>query len=258
MSSVDYASKWVIVGIDGGGAAIEAAKWAAEEAVSRDVPLRLVYVNPVARKAEPDSGVLQRLEFAESALQRAQAEVQALGKAVDVDTAILRGRPDEVLIEESLDAALIVVGSMGTGRTPTTQIGPVAAAVARAAHCSVAIVRPRTGVETMDTGWIAAVLNDEPDNDAVIHRAMQEARLREAPVLLVDRREDSWIRRYPDVHVQVAAARPGATRTFENLCERLDLVVTGGAEADRLTRLVTPNCHPLLGNANCSVLVVRD
>lgn len=258
MSQIDDASKWVIVGIDGSSAAIQAAKWAAKEAVSRDLALRLIYVNPFGRTAEAGSDVLRRLECAESALHRARAEVQGRGKAVEIDTAILRGRPDEVLIEESLDAALICVGSVGMGHTPATQIGPIAAAVARAAHCSVAVVRPRIGAETTDAGWIAAVLSDEPDNDAVVERAMQEARLRKAPVLLVDRRADSWVRRYPDVRVQIAAARPGPTSAFENRCERLDLVVISRAEADRVTRLVTPNCHPALGNASCSVLVVRE
>jgi hypothetical protein len=51
-----------------------------------------------------------------------------------------------------------------------------------------------------DIGRIAAVQNDESDNDAVVHR-MEEGRLRRAPVLLIDRRLDSWARRCPDVHV---------------------------------------------------------
>ena len=33
----------VVVGIDGSRSALDAALWAADEAVSRDVPLRLVY-----------------------------------------------------------------------------------------------------------------------------------------------------------------------------------------------------------------------
>jgi len=56
----------------------------------------------------------------------------------------------------------------------------------------VAIVQPGHGRQTTPAGWIAAVLNDEPHNDAVVERTMGEARPRKAPVLLVDRREDSW------------------------------------------------------------------
>ena len=58
-----------------------------------------------------------------------------------------------------------------------------------------AIVQPGHGRQTTPAGWIAAVLNDEPHNDAVVERTMGEARPRKAPVLLVDRREDSWLRR---------------------------------------------------------------
>jgi nucleotide-binding universal stress UspA family protein len=37
-------SKSVVVGIDGSQAAVNAAKWAVEEAISRQIPLRLVRV----------------------------------------------------------------------------------------------------------------------------------------------------------------------------------------------------------------------
>jgi nucleotide-binding universal stress UspA family protein len=258
-SASKLASKSVIVGVDGSSAAIDAAKWAVDEVISRDVPLRLIYVSPLGPLGAKSGGdFLLTPEYAESALGFAERQLYGLAKPVKIETAILRGKPEDVLIEESRDAALICVGSIGMGRTPETRVGPVAAALAGHAHCSVAIVRPGRGRQTTAPGWIGAVLNDEPDNDAVIQRAMKEARLRKASVLLVDRREDSWLRRYPDVHIQIAGARSAAARRFETPCERLDLVVVSRAEADCVTRLVTPNCHPILGNENCSVLVVRD
>ena len=41
-------SKSVVVGIDGSQAAVNAAKWAVDEAISRQIPVRLVHV--VGRK----------------------------------------------------------------------------------------------------------------------------------------------------------------------------------------------------------------
>ena len=41
----------IVVGIDGSQAAIQAAEWAIDEAVSREVPLRLVEV--ITQQAEP-------------------------------------------------------------------------------------------------------------------------------------------------------------------------------------------------------------
>ena len=99
--------------------------------------------------------------------------------------------------------------------------------------------------------------NDEPDNDAVVHRAMEEGRLRRAPVLLIDMRVDSWIRRYPDVHVQTVAARRGGTRPIENRSDSIQLAVVGSADAEHVARLVWPNYHPVLGDANHSVLLIR-
>jgi hypothetical protein len=135
-------------------------------------------------------------------------------------------------------------------------LGSTAAALVKHAHCPVAIVRSGGAPQT-DTGWIAAVQNDEPDNDAVVHRAMEEGRLRGAPVLLIDTRLESWIRRYPDVHVQTVAARRGGMRPIENHSESIQLAVVGSADAEQVARLVWPDYHPVLGDANRSVLLVR-
>jgi hypothetical protein len=101
------------------------------------------------------------------------------------------------------------------------------------------------------------VQNDEPDNDAVVHRAMEEGRLRKAPVLLIDMRLDSWVRRYPDVHVHTVAARQGAMRRDDNCSNSIQLAVVGSADAEHIAQLVWPDYHPVLGDANRSVLLVR-
>ena len=86
---------------------------------------------------------------------------------------------------------------------------------------------------------------------------MEEGRLRRAPVLLIDRRVDSWVRRYPDVHVQTVATRQGRTRWMENPSDSIQLAVVGSADAEHVARLVWPDYHPVLGDANRSVLLVR-
>jgi nucleotide-binding universal stress UspA family protein len=42
----------VVVGIDGSQAGIQAAEWAVDEAVSREVPLRLIYVSGWSTNSE--------------------------------------------------------------------------------------------------------------------------------------------------------------------------------------------------------------
>lgn len=45
----------VVVGIDGSRPALDAALWAVDEAVSRDIPLRLVYAIDPGKADEADS-----------------------------------------------------------------------------------------------------------------------------------------------------------------------------------------------------------
>ena len=185
----------VVVGIDGSKAAIRAAfdptskaairaaEWAIDEAVSRDVTLRLTHVAHIDESRLPsaeDYGL--EVEYAETALRAASAAVVATGTSVKVDTAVLRGDLDSTLIAESSAASMICVGSVGIGRVASMVLGSTAATLAKRAHCPVAIIRT-DDTPPRGTGWIAVVVDDEPDNDAVIHQAMEEARLRKAPVL---------------------------------------------------------------------------
>jgi nucleotide-binding universal stress UspA family protein len=250
-------AKWVVVGIDGSQAAIDAARWAVEEALTLNVPLRLVHVIPPMQTGRPPAQTQGDIEPFESELEHAQAIIQNAGKPVQVETAILHGPPDRVLIEESREAAMICVGSVGRGRLARMPLGSTAAALANHAHCAVAIVRTAPGSQT-ENGWIAAVLNDEPDNDAVVHRAMAEARLRKTSVLLIDRRVDSWIRRYPDVTVHTIAENSRATRPIENHGESVQLVIVGSADADNVAQLTDYNCHPVLRYGNAPVLLIRQ
>ena len=100
------ASAPVVVGIDGSAAAINAAKWAIDEAISRDVPLRMVHVTHIegAPAAAKDTFRLE-VQYAESSLRAATAAVEATGKPVKVEVEILWGSPDGVLINESRNAA---------------------------------------------------------------------------------------------------------------------------------------------------------
>jgi nucleotide-binding universal stress UspA family protein len=247
----------VVVGIDGSQAALDAATWAVAEAVSLGMPLRLVYVSAAKHACRPPAEDRPwDTERAETALYRAEMTVHDTGRPVQVETAMVRGRADCVLIDESRRAAMVCVGSEGKGPCARMPLGSTAAALAQHAHCPVAIIRSSAATET-DSGWIAAVQNDEPDNDTVVHCAMEEGRLRRAPVLLIDMRLDSWVRRYPDVHVQTVAARQGGTRRDENRSDSIQLAVVGSADAEHVARLVWPDYHPVLGDANRSVLLVR-
>lgn len=253
MSELD--AKSVVVGVNGSAAAVNAAKWAVDEAIGRQLPLRLVYVSarPHDAATPPSDWEIERGEMA---LSQAQSAVLSERKPVEIETAILSGDPAQVLIDESLGAALVCVGTSRRGWASDGLLGPTAAGLVARAHCPVAIIRTDPDGSPTQLGVISVVLNDEPDNDEVVHTAMEEGRRRRATVRQIDRRLNSWVRRYPDVHVETVAAGTGA-KYGERRGSAIDLAVVGSADAGEIAGLVTPNCHPIVGYPDCSVLVVR-
>ena len=265
----------IVVGIDGSQAAIQAAEWAVDEAVSREVPLRLIEVIP--RQAAPAplasvGNVRMEVEYGQAALRIAAAAVAADGKLVKVETAILQGDPVAGLLAESRNAAMVCVGSTGIGRFARALLGSTAAELAEAAHCPVAIIRTRQHRAKPDIDLIVVAVNDSPGNDDVVERAIKEAQLRHAQVLAlgvwqqdlgemphdqVERRVRVWEQRYPSVRFHALATRTGLADFLDVSSSRIRLAVIGSADIDQVANLVGPRSHPILGHAECSVLIVR-
>ncbi|MGA9613254.1 MAG: universal stress protein [Mycobacterium sp.] len=263
----------VVVAVDGSKAAIGAAEWAAKEAVHHDVPLRLVYVIQVAdRPTSSADAASAREDYAESSLRAARLAAEATGLPVKIDTAVLYGDADSALIAESGNATLICVGSAGIGRVANMVLGSTAVILAEEAHCPVAIIRREGNSPPLESGFVAVVVDDQPDNDEVMYWALEEARVRRAPVLALGvwrwalfensheefyRRLDNWLGRYPDVQVEIATTRLSVTRYLEAMVGAVQLVVIGSEDANRVVQLVGPHGLPILAHADCSVLVVR-
>jgi nucleotide-binding universal stress UspA family protein len=266
----------VVVAIDGSEAAIQAAEWAIDEAVSREVPLRLVQVIPERVEPAPFASVgnvRMELEYAEAALRIATAAVEAAGKAVKVETAILQGNPVATLIAESRNAEMICVGSVGIGRLARALLGSTAAELVEGAHCPVAIIRTQRSQSKPDSALIVVAINDSPDNDDVVEHAMAEAKLRHAPVLALgvlrkdsgdmpsdelDQRVECWGRRHPGVKIYAGATRADIADFLAVMDRTIQLAVIGSTDADQVARLIGPHRHPILGHAECSVLIVRS
>jgi nucleotide-binding universal stress UspA family protein len=266
----------IVVGIDGSQAAIQAAIWAADEAVRRELPLRLIYVIPEQIEPAPFASVgNERMEheYGETALRIASAAVDASGKMVKVETAILRGDPAAQLVARSGSAAMICIGSTGIGRVAKLVLGSTATELAETALCSVAIIRSQQGRHKPGRSFIAVAVEDSPDNDTVVEQAMDEAQQRHAPVLALgawrsdagefpadelDRRMQIWGSRYSGVEVHTARTRSDVADFLAMIDRQIQLTVLGSDDVDQLARLVGPRRHPIIGNAECSVLIVRS
>ena len=133
--------QWIVVGIDGSDAAINAAKWAASEAISRDIPLRLTCAIPERQADAPAGDDSLDIEYGETALRAACAALHTLGEQIKIETELVHGSPKSVLIDESRDAAMICIGSIGIGQVARRVLGSTADSVAQNAHCPVAVIR---------------------------------------------------------------------------------------------------------------------
>jgi nucleotide-binding universal stress UspA family protein len=89
----------VVIGIDGSRPAIRAALWEVDEAVSRDIPLRLVYVIDPADTAGTDPQATARdLATAELAVRYAFTAFESLEQPAKIEAEILQGSPQRVLL----------------------------------------------------------------------------------------------------------------------------------------------------------------
>lgn len=130
----------VVVGVDGSGTSLAAARWAAAEAAARGVPLRLVTaVEPESGPRADAPGSAARLVVA----QLVRSALDHIGRAlpeVDAVAEQIEGPPARVLAEAGRDAELLVVAARGQGGFAGLRLGSVALAVAGAAPCPVALL----------------------------------------------------------------------------------------------------------------------
>ncbi|MDD4866821.1 MAG: universal stress protein [Mycobacterium sp.] len=266
----------IVVGVDGSQAAINAAKWAIPEALSRNIPLRLVHAVP---QRPADTGVSDQtldVEYAETSLRAADAALQAMGEPVKVECDIVHESPERALIGQSRHAAMVCVGSVGIGRIARKVLGSTAEALARHAYCPVAIIRCESEAVESGSGYVAVVVDDSPADDSVLEHGFRVARLRQASILAMgvwrrgvgeipyrqlERRLGPWVARYPEIHVQPAAARRGAAEFLAHARESaqlaVQLAVVGGGDADKVAKMIGPSTRHIPGRAGCSVLVAR-
>lgn len=253
----------VVVGIDGSDTAVNAAQWAVEEAVSRDVPLRLVCA--IKEKSSSTGDHEDDTRRAMASLQEAEKIVKAANQQVRIETAVVTGSPGIALAEESSRAAMICVGSVGIGRYARAVLGSAAADLAENAHCPVAIIRPNDDLPPHAVDWIIVGVKHELRDEPALEHAMREAALRHLPVLLVGNQElldykiANWKPRYPDVHVYpVTADSADVGRFLKKHHERIALAVIGGSGADEVAQLLGPvGHHSLFHRSAASVLIIR-
>jgi nucleotide-binding universal stress UspA family protein len=146
--ATDSRAECVVVGVDGSPASALAMAWAARYAKAMRASIRLVMawhypapVGPAPAGVAPAS-VTEEVEQAKRAeLDKAVAATFGDPPPVKVETKIVYGHPSKVLIDESADADLLVVGSRGHGGFTGMMLGSVSTHCVTHAACPVTVVR---------------------------------------------------------------------------------------------------------------------
>ncbi len=272
----------IVVGIDGSKAAIRAALWAVDEAVSRDVPVRLLYAIQHRDTVAADSEAAAReLATAETAVRRAVTAIEATGQPVKIETEIVQGPPIGSLIGESAFAAMVCVGAVGLRQFRPVRVGDTAAALALSSQCPVAIICEPHNQPRQPVPRIVVEVDKSPDNDVLLGVAMEEARLRDATVEAIicrrivsddtaaegegfrraladlDRRLARWKHRYPHLGVESVAVDSTFMEFLAYNCRTVQLVIVGAHNREHLEELLGPVGGAILQDADCSLLIVN-
>lgn len=271
----------VVVGIDGSTAAVDAALWAVEEAVHRDIPLRLLY----AVESAPDTAgdpqyAAHDLATAEVAVRYALTAVESTERPVKIEVEILQTKPARALVEASRSAALVCVGAVGQSHALPGGVGSTTTALVKTAHCPVAVVRPARWPQRV--GRIVVEVDDTSDSDNALEWGLTEARLRGAPLYVLqawqshftdvhdsaaaadnnrmvrsqlERRLARWRRCYPEVDVHAVAVQGSTLGYLAKNARAIQLVVVAAQRTGGAAEFVGPSGLAALRDTSCSVLV---
>ena len=273
----------IVVGFDGSEDAREALDWGVRELRRRDASLRVLVVH----RDRPLAGARSRSrEVAEKTAALAGDILDGVGLR-DVEVEVRDGLPSEVLIGESANAALTVLGAQGRGRLSGTVLGSVSQHVTRHAGGPVVVVRqtPKRAADRIVVGVDGSV-----GSELALDFALDHASRTGLPVFALygwrlpgsattaltgsvpDRAADDieeagrflaeavagWAEKYPDVSVTREAIPVPAGRALTDASDNARLVVVGSRGRGAFEGLLLGSVsQTVLHQARCPVAVVR-
>jgi nucleotide-binding universal stress UspA family protein len=282
----------IVVGVDGSTSALDAVKWAAQECARHRVPLRLVHGFLLPTRGYPEiimtgNEVRQAMENqARQWLEAAAETARAAAPDVVVETALVLEGPVPLLVDESGEARLVVLGSQGLGGFTGLLVGSTAVALAAHGKCPVVVVR---GTAVAD-GPVVVGVDGSPASEAAIAFAFEAASMRGAPLtavmtwtdFLVDSAYDEarlaidweqvaeaelrllaqrlagWQEKFPDVRVDRLVLRDRPVRALLRLAEKAQLLVVGSRGHGGFTgMLLGSTSQALVHHSPCPIAVVR-
>ena len=119
---------FIVVGVDGSDASIEALRWAIIQARQFQSKLQVVsaYDIPLSIISDFTRTEADYEQIAENNLEKCMDAVRSEIMDVDFETRVLLGKPGFALEQAADGASLLVVGSHGYGPLPGIHLGSVA------------------------------------------------------------------------------------------------------------------------------------
>ena len=286
----DY-DKPVVVGLDGSASAHAAFAHGAWEANRRGVPLRLVHAQLPTYGLDPVDRRHGHAVLAECELKAHMAFPR-----LTVSASLVSGSPAGALVDESRDAALVVVGSRGLGGFEGLLLGSVGTQLAAHSRCPVIVIRPTGEPGNLGVGPprrpVVIGVDGVPESESALAFAFDQASARGVPLIALyawwmlpvanlgptNRRhydlseaEDEahrmlseaaagWRDKYPEVETQLVAAH-SINPTVALLAAGRDagLLVVSRHGGNTLTRLLIGSVgDSVVRQAACPVAVVPE
>jgi len=290
----NVAGRPIVAAVDGSQSALDAVRWAADEAARRGLPLRLTHTVNVAAIAYGGSFGLPRdyfeamHQYGRTYLADAGSLVTRLHPDVPVTTELVEGSPIPILEDASKQAALVVLGSRGMGGFTGILTGSTAIATIARAHCPVVVVR---GDQPDPAGPVVVGVDGSPASDIALAWAYEEASARGVDLVAVHgwtefasensyafarqfvvdwdavqaRQEEQlaaqlagYGEKYPNVTVRRVVEGGRARQLLLDHARGAQLVVVGSrGHAELGGLLLGSTSQALVHHAPCPVLVVR-
>ena len=290
----NVAGRHIVAAVDGSRSALDAVRWAADEAARRGLPLRLVHAVEVSTIAYGGAFGLPQDFFdalrqsGRGYLDDATAAAGKLHPELAVTADLLDGSPIPVLVDASEHAAMVVLGSRGLGGFTELLTGSTAVATIARAHCPVVVVR---GEHPDPAGPVVVGVDGAPTSESALAWAFEEASFRRVELVavhgwtefasensyafarqfvvdwdvVVTRQEEQLAERlagygekFPDVTVRRVVEGGPARQLLLDHARGAQLVVVGSRGHGELGGLLLGSTsQALMHHAPCPVLVVR-
>ncbi|OXM50399.1 universal stress protein [Amycolatopsis alba] len=155
----------IVVGLDGSAGSAAAVRWAAGQAVRQGAALQVVNVwvhDSALDDASANRTVAEATDVHLKALEAATTKILGDHKGLEITYDVPQGDPGDTLVERSENAALLVLGSHGTGKIRELLVGSVCKTALHHATCPVTVIPPPAVAPEGRFGRLLASISYEP------------------------------------------------------------------------------------------------